>query len=625
MEVPNRIVFPPMGTKFGNDDGFVTERTKAYYEARAAGGAGLVIIEVTCIDFPTGRIHVGQLAISDDKYVPGLRELVDCIHRRGAKAALQLTHAGVETTTAVTGRQPVGPSAVRNTLGEMARELSVAEILELEDKFVKAAERAKWAGFDAVEIQCCSMYLGAQFLSPYWNKRRDDYGGTTGERTRFLVEIVRAIKQAVGSVFPVWGRFNASEYGDEERVTLEDTAITAKIAQDAGADAVHISSMGFGREAHMGPMPLDRGLLVDLGARIKKAITIPFITVGGLTPQLAEKILEEGKADFVSMGRALIADPDIPRKLALGTLEDIRPCTLCFDCAEELDMGCLQCSVNALAGNEAEYRIEPTKEPKSVVVVGGGPGGMEAARVAALRGHKVTLYEKKSTLGGQLLDACMAPYKSDIRGFANYLITQINKLGVKVELAREVTPQEVEELAPDVVVVACGLMEPTVPLIPGLKEANPVFALPVLREEVNIGDKLIIIHGGMVGLETAEFLADKGKKVIVVEITDRLAPRLYGIPRVARIRRLRSKGVSMLTGTKIEEIKDKQVIVTRATGERETLEFDTIVIAMGGRPAGEPWETLKGKVGSIYFVGDCVQPRGLFRAIHEGNRVGRII
>jgi 2,4-dienoyl-CoA reductase-like NADH-dependent reductase (Old Yellow Enzyme family)/thioredoxin reductase len=614
-----------MGTKFGSDDGFVTKRAKAYYEARAAGGAGLIIIEVSGIDFPAGRALVGLMSISDDKYVPGMRELVDRIHRHGAKACLQLHHAGAETTTAVAGRQPVGPSAVQNMFGEMARELSVAEILELEDKYAEAAERAKWAGFDAVEIQGSSMYLVAQFLSPYWNKRLDDYGGTAEKRARFLVEIIQACKQAVGPAFPVWGRFHASEYGADDCVTVEDAIVTAKMTQDVGADAVHISCMGFGREGHRGPIPLERGHLVLLGEQIKNAVSVPLITVGGLTPQLAESVLEEGKADFVSLGRALIADPDIPRKLTLGTPEDIRPCILCFDCAEELDMGRVQCSVNALAGNEEEYRIEPTKEPKSVVVVGGGPGGMEAARVAALRGHKVTLYEKKSTLGGQLLDACIAPYKSDIKDFVDYLVNQISKLGIKVKLGKEVTPEEMEKLTPDAVVIACGLEPLTVPPIPGLKEANPVFAQSVLREEVSVGDKVIVIGGGMVGLETAEHLADKGKKVTVVEITDRLASGLYGIPRAARIRRLRGKGVLMLTGTKVGEVRDKQVIVTRATGEKEALEFDTVVLAAGAPPAGEPWKALKGKVGSIHFVGDCIQPRGIFEAIHEGNKVGRII
>ena len=625
MQLVNRVVFPPMGTKFGNDNGFVTERTKAYYEARAAGGAGLMIIEVTCIDFPAGRIHTGQLAISQDKYVPGMRELADRIHRHGAKTVMQLTHAGVETTTTVAGRQPVGPSAVLNLTGEMARELSIAEILELEEKFVKAAERAKWAGFDGVEIQCCSMYLGAQFLSPHWNKRLDDYGGTAEKRARFIAEVIRAIKQALGPAFPVWARFHPIEYGMDDDMTLEDALVTARVVQNAGADAVHASCLGLGRQIHMGPIPLYRGYLLPQIEQIKRAVHIPVIAVGGLTPQLAETVLEEGKADFVSMGRALIADPDIPRKLALGAPEDIRPCILCFDCVEELDMGRMQCSVNALAGNEAEYLIEPTKEPKLVVVIGGGPGGMEAARVAAQRGHKVTLYEKKSKLGGQLLDACIAPYKSDMRDFTSYLVTQVNKLGVKVEIEEEATPEEVEKLAPDVVVVACGIEAPTIPPIPGLKKANPVFAQSVLREEVSVGDKVVIIGGGMVGLETAELLADKGKKVTVVEITDRLASESYGIPRVTRIRRLRDKGVTMLTGTKVEEIKDRQGIVTRALGKGETLEFDAIVIATGAKSAAKRWEALKGKVNSIQFVGDCVQPRGIFEAIHEGNKTGRTI
>jgi 2,4-dienoyl-CoA reductase-like NADH-dependent reductase (Old Yellow Enzyme family)/NADPH-dependent glutamate synthase beta subunit-like oxidoreductase len=623
MEVKNRIVMPAMYTNLGTADGFVTEQTKAYYESRAEGGAGLIITEIVCIDFPIGRPHFHELSIDNDKYIPGMIELVNAIHRHGAKVALQLHHAGAETTNYICGGQAVGPSAVPALNKGVPHELSNNEIKRLVRCYAKAAERAKKSGFDGIEIHAAHYYLLAQFLSRRWNRRQDKYGGSLHNRSRFLLEIIMNVRRAVGPGFPILCRINGAEPGIEYGQTLEEAKEVAHRVEGASVDAIHVSALGGGAHALVGgPEVIEPGALVPLASEIKKIVIVPVIAVGRIhNPILAETILREGKADLVAIGRGLIADPELPQKAFSIRLEDIRPCICCLDCIENVvyKQIPIECSVNATVGKEFGHRIESAREKKTVIVIGGGPAGMEAARMAAIRGHKVTLYEKSFNLGGQLLYASIPPYKSNISAFVDYLVNQLNKLGVTIKLGKEILPSEVTTLGPDVVIIATGPI-PLLPDIPQIEEANPVSVEAVLSGQASIGDEVIVIGGGMVGCETAEFLVDRGKKVTVLEILDRLAIGMIPVLRFPLLTRLREKGVTLFTGVKYEKIRNGELTITDKTGNQIKLKAETIIIATGSKP-NDKWILLKEKLPELYFIGDCVEPCGIKEAIATGNQV----
>lgn len=451
MSLKNRLVMPPMVTNFGTQDGYVTDRTRYYYEARAAGGVGLIIVEATCIDAPVGKLSPNQLVIDDDKYIPPLRELAQVIQRHGARTAIQLHHAGRSAPSVVTGHQPIAPSSIPLPGGEMPRELTVGEIKEIVRRFAEAAERAKRAGFDAVEIHAAHGYLISQFLSTASNKRQDEYGGDLRNRARILLDIVAAVRGMVGASYPVWCRINGREYGIEGGTTTEEAQEVARMCQTAGVAAIHVSAYGYGTDPrHLPISALRDGYLIRFAEAVKQAVSIPVIAVGRLTPAFGEKIVEEAKVDLVAIGRGLIADPELPRKAAEGRLEDIAPCILCGTCQSlpQTEGPSLRCRVNPAVGKERESIITKAERAKKVVVIGGGPAGMEAAAMAARRGHQVTLFEKSESLGGQLLVACVPPYKDTLVELIKYLTIQLEKAGVSVKLRKEATIADIESIAP---------------------------------------------------------------------------------------------------------------------------------------------------------------------------------
>jgi 2,4-dienoyl-CoA reductase-like NADH-dependent reductase (Old Yellow Enzyme family)/thioredoxin reductase len=622
MELRNRIVMPPVATQYGSEEGYVTERTKNHYEARARGGAALIIVEYTYVH-PRGQARANQLGISDDKFLPGLRELVQVIHKHGAKAAIQLHHAGRMAKSALTGMQPVAPSAVPSRSGEVPKELTVDEIADIVAAFGEAAIRAKTVGFDGVEIHGAHGYLIDQFLSPSTNKRQDSYGGDLPNRARFLIEVIKAVRGVVGSDYPVWCRINGKEYGVEEGTSLEDAQETARMAQEAGADAIHVSAGGPGNPTSLTSPTFAPAVIADLAQGIKKAVSVPVIAVGRITAEAAERVLAEGKADLIAIGKGLLADPELPNKVASGRLEDIVPCTVCMGCLDDLSspaVAGIRCQVNATLGREAEYRIVPAREPRKVLVVGGGPAGMEAARVAAFRGHQVTLWEGKSRLGGQLVQAAIPPHKDRIGPLTRYLQTQLNKLEVKIELGKEATAAMIEEFRPEVVVLATGA-RPLLPDIPGLDRTHVVQAGDVLEGKVGVGNKVVVIGGELVGCETAEFLADKGKRVTVTRRGPEMALRVGPTLRRFFLDRLREKGVTLLTEIIYNEVTPRGLVVTTKEGERRTIEADAIVLAAGAIPNRGLYEEIKGKAPEVYLVGDCVEPRTIRDAIAEGYRI----
>jgi 2,4-dienoyl-CoA reductase-like NADH-dependent reductase (Old Yellow Enzyme family)/thioredoxin reductase len=633
MELKNRMVMPAMGTNLATRDGYVNEQMKDYYEERAKGGVGLVIVEVACVDPPTGKTVPCQLLIDDDKFIPGLSELAEVIHRYGAKAALQLMHAGRAAKSKVTHTQPVAPSAIPMPFapgagyeGEMPRELTVDEIKDLVGKFGKAAQRAKKAGFDGVEIHSLGLYLVAQFLSSASNRRQDDYGGELKNRARFLLDTIKAIKEAAGQDYPAWCRLTVREFGIEGGITLEEGQEVARRAQEAGADAIHVTVMAWGVSPRARPPTAEPpGNMVPFAEAIKKVVTVPVIAVGRINPELGERVLQEGKADFIAIGKGLISDPELPRKAASGRIDEIRPCIGCLRCIDNIlhKDGVVQCTVNAAAGKEREYQLRPVEKSKEVLVVGGGPAGMEAARVTALRGHRVTLYEKQDKLGGQLLQAIVPPYKNNLVGLIDYLATQMVRQGVKIELGIEATPELIEEAKPEVVLLATGVTS-LIPEIPGIHRPNVVTAQKVLEGE-EVGERVVVIGGELVGCEIAEYLAERGKKVTIVEILTDVATRVISALRGLLLSRLAARGVTILTGVKDEELTERGLAITTKEGEKQLIEADTVVLAAGAKPNKVLLPALEGKIPEIYSIGDCVEPRDIFEAIADGYHVGRRI
>ncbi|MFC1962649.1 FAD-dependent oxidoreductase [Chloroflexota bacterium] len=455
LALKNRIVMPAMAVAFANEEGHVTQRLRDYFAARARGGVGFIIVGLASVDFRRGRTGPNKLAIDDDKYLPGLKQLVETIHQEGIETAVQLHHGGGIAQSSLTGVRPVSPSPVLcRAGGDLPHPLTVGEIGEIVQSFAAAAERAVKAGFDGVEIHAAGPYLINQFLSPARNKRQDGYGGGLRNRARFLLEVVGAIRQRLGPDYPLWARINGSEYGIAGGITLDDATGLAGMLEEAGCDAIHVSQ--FGIKYSFAETEEPDGSFIHLAAAVKKAVSVPVIASGRITPEVGERALREEKADLVAIGRALMADPELPLKAAAEREEDINPCITCRYCGWLTPHGETGCTVNPALGKEGEFSLRRTEKMKRVLVIGGGPAGMEAARVAALRGHDVTLMEGGNRLGGQLHLASRVPHYRRIKEFALYLARQVEKSGVKVECGRRVTVAILEAEKPDAVVLAAG-------------------------------------------------------------------------------------------------------------------------------------------------------------------------
>lgn len=630
MMLKNRLIMAPMGTRFADKEGNVTERMLAYYAARGRGGAALITTEATSVDYPAGYLGPFGLRVDTDAHVAGLSRLARAIQAGGARASLQLVHAGRYSRSKLTGVQSVAPSAIASKYtGEMPRELTTAEVEHIIEEFAEGARRARDAGFDAIELMAASGYLLSQFISGLTNKRQDRFGGATAaERLTFPVEVVRAVRSKVGADFPVSFKLSVDEHLPGGN-TVADSQVVAQKVVAAGASVVHAWSGWHESPIAMLPMSVPRGAFVPLAEAMKKVVSVPVVAVGRINDVLlAGRIIGEGKADLVAMGRALLADPELPRKAEEGRLSEIRWCIACCKCFDNLLLplsegkghGSITCAVNAEAGAEWENKVSPASSPKRVLVVGGGPGGMEAARVAAARGHKVTLWERGNRLGGTALLAMIPPHKEEIQGIIDYLSHQMKLLKVDVRLGKEATAQAVLEGKFDEVVLATGGQ----PIVPGLPGATAMMtALDVLRGR-QTGNSVVIIGGGMVGCETAEHLVSKGKKVTIVEMLERVASDVGMSSRWVLVKRLRDSGVGMLTKSKLVGIEDGKAIV-ESDGKRQAIAADSIILAVGMRPDTSLYEALKGRCKDLHMVGDCVTCKMINEAIHSGWEVGRTV
>jgi 2,4-dienoyl-CoA reductase (NADPH2) len=600
VELKNRIIMPPMSTNYA-EDGWVTERMRNYYVERAKGGASLIMVEDAIVDYPMGRHLMYPLRIDDDKCLPGLRSLAEAIKAAGAKAALQLGHAGRKAgkvagngyLALTRGQIPVAPSRIAHpaTGYVVPRELTFDEIEELIDKFAEAARRVRDAGFDALSLHCAHMYLVNQFLSPASNQRTDEYGGDLDGRFRFLQRIIEKIKHRVGEDYPMLCRINGEE-PLANGLKLEDNKKIARKLEEAGMDAISVSYGNSGIVLHtpdfvssIAPMRIPRGCLVRFAEGIKQAVSLPVIAGGRInSPELAEQILEEGRADLISMGRALLADPGLPRKTAEGRTEDIRPCIACLQgCGRRLELDSelgITCTVNPAVGKEEELRITPADKRKKILIAGGGPANL-----------------------------------------IDYLRIQVKKLGVEIKLKTRVSPEIVRQIRPDVLILAIGA-RPFMPEIPGIDGENVVTAIEALKGDVQLKDKIAILGGGQVGAETAEFLAQKGKQVILIEMLAQVASDIPNTGRQLLLFSLEDLNVRVLTTTKAEQVTATGVTVSKL-GQKQFIEADTILLALGAKPDTELAGTLRNQVPELYLIGDCMEPRKILDGIAEGTEIAR--
>ncbi len=627
LTLKNRILMGPMGTGFADKDGHPTQQMIEYYAERAKGGPAMIIVEATSID-PIGGFGPYTLRIDDDKFIDGLSRLAKAIKNNGAYAAIQLNHAGRYALSRVIGTQPVAPSPIPSRYtGETPRELTGEEIEDIIEKFGDAARRAMEAGFDAVELMGATGYLLSQFISPITNKRVDKYGGDIHGRSTFALEVIRNIKKKTGVNFPISYKHSVSDYLPGG-LTIEESKIFAKKVEEAGVHMFHAWSGWHESPIPMLTMDVKHGAFASLAEEMKKVIRIPVVAVGRINDlRIADQIIGEGKADLVALSRAHLSDPYIVKKSAEGKFNEVRVCIACCRCFDEIMMGMflgerrgVKCAVNAEVGREWEKRVKPAEKPKKVLVIGGGPAGMEAARVAALRGHKVTLWEQSDKLGGNLHAASKAPYKDEILKFVDYLVNQLNMLGVEVKTSKHVDAEEVVKGSFDEVIVATG-SKPLIPKIPGVDKKHVVTAVDVLMGRVNVGDNVVIAGGGMVGCETSEFLAEKGKKVTIVEMLSRIASDIGPTSRWVIVRRLRGNpNITIMTNTKLVEIIDEGAIVERE-GKRESIKADNVILAVGMVANQELYNRLKDKGLSLHRIGDCIEARRILEAVHEGWEV----
>lgn len=631
--IKNRLIVPAMDSGVFDPEGLVKQSTLDYYGARAAGGFGLIIIEIAAVE----RRGVGmpdEPNVWSDEGITGMTKLANHIKNNGARTIVQLHHAGRETVAAMAGEQIVAPSSVPcPTNRETPREFTTQEVYDLIQHYVDAAVRCQKAGFDGVEIHAAHGYMGGQFLSPRSNKRVDEFGGGIEGRAYFMRLVVEGIKNACGKDFVVTARISSKEnrIGGLE---MEESVVFAQMLEDYGYDALHISAGTYETwQTIVPPSSWQSGWNLGSARRIKEAVDIPVFSVGLFhDPYTIETALKRGDCDAVALGRQSICDPDFPNKMYTGVIEDIIPCLGCtqrcmeFNYPENLmpgDWG-VGCMLNPESSHRSDRLLKMTDQPKKVVVVGAGPAGMQTAFMAAGRGHKVTLLEKnpESRVGGQFLIAAYPPFKQGLTRAIRYQLHMCKKNGVDIWFDTEATPERIKELNPDVLVMATGAT-PIVPSIPGINDTGVVQANDVLLGNPVLKSSVLIIGGGEVGVETAEYATDYCSKVTIVEMLPVVAEKLYLTVRNDLIDRLKKEEVEIHCNTKVLKFVEGGV-VAECNGEQITLDgYDHVILALGSRPY-VPFDPT-GLAPEVYTVGDAVKARDAKWAIYEAYRVAQKI
>lgn len=629
VRLKNRIVMPAMFTKYATAFGEMTQEYIDFYVERARNGVGLIIVENTCVDWPAGKVASNPLRLDDEKFIQGLHDLAEAVHPYGTKLATNLQHAGRQSNPIHTeGHQLESASSVpcEPTGGHIPHALTLSEVEEKVEKFAQAVRRTAAAGFDIAQLHGAHGYLISQFLSPFTNKRSDKYGGSFENRLRFPREIVARARELVGNDFPIELRMSGDELL-EGGYTLEDGVRIALALVKAGITSISVSAGIYERPTACFPtMAMPRAVWSKIGAAFKEALDVPVTLVGKLDdPFDAVRVLEEGKADLVAIARQHLADPEWARKVAEGRIDDIRPCIHCNEgCAGNLDHDWrVGCDVNPAVGHEAAYAVNEAPRRKKVLVAGGGPAGMEAARIAAMRGHKVILFEKSDKLGGLLNQAGVPDFKEDLRRYRQYLVGQMKKQWVDTRLNQEVTRTLVQEYRPDVVIVATGA-QPKTDGIPTAPEARVLHALELLRGPIPGGQSAVVVGGGRVGVEVARYLAEKGKKVVIVEMLPDWACDTAGVNKVEMTEKLEALEVPVLTNTFAKAIQTDGVEVVTG-GEDRLLPADFVVTALGFRPDLTLVQELEELVPEVYSIGDLNGGTRIWGATHDAWRVARAI
>ena len=687
LKLRNRMIMAAMGSNFASEDGHTTEQLTAYYEKRAQGGIGLIILETSAITWPAGASMPNMIGFSKDEFIPSLKSLTQRIHKHGSKIAAQLNHSGkIAQEDVIAGRPIPVPSIPKSEPSDMFglltqdeimnfikaggpdgkgpryHELSADEIQQEVQHFVDAAKRAKAANFDAIEIHAGHGYLISSFLSPAVNKRTDEYGGTPEKRAKLLVDIISQIKNQLKD-FPVLVRLDANEYRIENGITPNDFLITASMAQDAGADAIDVSAYGNtskGIAFTEAPLVHEPGGFLNFVKMAKRELTIPIIAVGRIELDVAEKGLRNNEYDFLAMGRKILADPDLPNKIISGREQLIRPCIYRYVCVSQIFINKpMMCAVNSQLGNEHrnENIIHSTDDQKRILVIGAGPSGMESARLLAMQGHDVEIWEKDKDIGGTVRVAALA-YEPNGR-LINYLKNSLDELNVRIKLRTLATSKSVQDFNPDHVIVAVGANR-NAPSIKGKNNRNvfdgeelrgllfgsddqAIKKLSLIQQLIlkvgrvtqllrnisalrflskiwmPIAKNIVVIGGDLVGLELAEFLVERGRTVKVLEPTGSLGPNLSIVRRSRVVHTLKEHKVDLLTNVTIKEIDGQEVIFDHEESQK-SLQADQVIIALGADTNSELSDELTNLNMSLTSIGDCTSVGYIHGAIADARK-----
>lgn len=624
MTVKNAVFMAPMSLGYESPDGTVNETMQEYWLARARGGVGCIITDALSVD-PDVPYLGNTLCFRNEESIASYRRFTDRIHEYGTKIIPQITHPGPESVSAFRGIPPVASSVYLNSVAQRTRAVTLEEIPGIIQKYAKGAYDARRAGFDGIELHCAHAYmLLGSFLSPMRNKRTDRYGGSLDNRARLLCEVLDAIREACGPDFPVILRMSGSER-DEQGNTLEDMKYLVPVLERHGVAAFEISG-GTQYERCNKIIPCHgevQGVNVPEAEALHEAASVPVIVVGKINePRFAGYLVDSGKVDGVVLGRALIADPDFVNKMEAGDYEGIAPCAACaIGCVgEQTKRHPASCVINPAAGREKELELTAAEQPKRVVIVGGGIGGMACARAFAVRGHEVVLLEREMELGGQMRLACIPPHKQELSKWIVYLEHELERLSVDVRLNTAADRAVIDGLAPEVLILATGAKE-MLPPVPGIDPEQAVTAWQVLSGETVIpGGNVLVVGGGMVGCEICEYLMHQKRgslHITMIEMADEIGAGMVVNNRVPTMIRLNRPEITMMTGTKLMSVNGSDVTVERH-GVQETFGgFTHVIYACGARPARALYDELKEAYPEAVLIGDASQPAQALEAVRQ--------
>lgn len=638
LTLKNKVVMTAMGVSLANLDGTPSDEMIAYYEKRAEGEVGLIINEYTRVCDETGVAVIKQLSLAKDENIPKFRKMTDAVHKHGAKIFAQIHHPGREGINALNGFKPMPTASVKacGLVLQATRAMSIDEIHEMRDKFINAAVRAEKAGYDGVELHAAHGYFLQQFLSPYTNLRTDEYGGNFENRLRLIKEIIEGIKEQLPK-FPLSIRISADEFlkavgNPAQGLELDESVLMSKEFEKYGVNIINVSA-GLYETANttIEPMSYPQGWRSYLIKTIKDAVSIPVMGVAVIRePEFAEKLLKDGNQDLICMGRTFLADPDWAKKAIDGRENEIRKCISCLHCFETYLASTfsgtpVECACNAETAHETMYQnIKQDGDGKTVAIIGAGPAGMEAARVLALRNFKPVIFEKKDFVGGQLDTATKPPLKDKIEWLTNSMSAQLNKLNVEIKYNTNATVDEIKKLDPVGVILATG----STPIVPskvsGFNSSHVYYSHDVLNGNIKINDKdVTIIGSGLVGLETAEFLAEKGHNVTIIEMEPNIGPGVYAQNLMDIKGRLDKLNTKYMPFHKLLEIKNDTIVTKNQSSlKEEVYDAKCIVLSLGSVPESETVNTISKSFDKVILVGDCNKVGRIANAVRTGFDAG---